>query len=58
MAPPESRNLTTTNPGYPNETEEQEDDLKSNFIKMIGAFKEYMNKTLKEIQANEFKQRH
>ena len=40
----------TTNPGYPNETEAQEESLKSSSIKMIEAFKEDMNKILKEIQ--------
>ena len=42
----------TTNPGYPNETEAQEDDL----IRMIEAFKEEMNKFLKEIKENTFKE--
>ena len=44
--------LSTTNPGYPNETEAQEEDL----MKLIKAFKEEMNKFLKEIHENTFKQ--
>ena len=39
----------TTNPRYPNETEAQEENLKSNLIKMIEAFKEDMNESLKKI---------
>ena len=46
----------TTNPRYPNETEAQEENLKSNPIKMIDSFKENINKFLKEIQENAFKQ--
>ena len=49
-APPEPSYPVTTNPGYPNETEAQEEDLESNFIKMIEAPKEDMNKCIKEIQ--------
>ena len=55
MAPPES-SYPATSPGYPNETEAQEDDLKSNHIKMIEAIKEEMNKFLMEILENIFKQ--
>jgi hypothetical protein len=33
MAPPESSYPATTNPGYPNETEPQEEDLKSKLLK-------------------------
>ena len=47
MIPPKPSYLATTNPGYPNETEAQEDNLKSNLIKMLEAFKEDMNKSLK-----------
>ena len=50
MAPPELSCAATTNPVYPKETETQEEDLKSSLIKMIEAFKEEMNKSLKEIQ--------
>lgn len=47
---------STTNPGYPNETEAQEEDFKFNLMKLIKAFKEEMNKFLKEIHENTFKQ--
>jgi hypothetical protein len=40
---------TTTNHGWPKETEAQEDDLKFNLIMMIKAFKNEMNKYLKGI---------
>jgi hypothetical protein len=35
MAPPEPSHPATANPGYSNETEAQEEDLKSNLIKII-----------------------
>jgi hypothetical protein len=44
------------NRGYPNESEAQEEDLKSNIIKMIECFKEDMNKSPNEVQVNTFKQ--
>ena len=47
---------STTNPGYPHETEAQEEELKSSFINKIEAFKEEMNNFLKEIHENTFKQ--
>jgi predicted double-glycine peptidase len=47
---------TTTSPGYPNTTEAQENDLKSNLIKMIEAIKEEINKSLEKIQENTIKQ--
>jgi hypothetical protein len=56
MVPPDPSYPPITNPEYPNETEAQEKDLKSNLIKMIEAFKEDMDKPLKEIQENTFKQ--
>ena len=40
----------TANSGYRNTIKVQENDLKSNLIKMIEAFKEEMNKSLKVIQ--------
>jgi hypothetical protein len=46
--------------GYPNTIEAQENDLKSNLIKMIEAFKEGMNKSFKKsrkLQSNRIKQR-
>ena len=46
----------TTNPGYLNETGTQEEYMKSNLLKSIEVFKEDMNKFLKEIQENKFKQ--
>ena len=47
---------STTNPGYPNETEAQEEDFQFNLIRMIDSFKEDMNKSHKEIHENTFKQ--
>lgn len=43
---------TTTNSGYPNSTKEQENNIKSNLIKIIEVFKEETYKSLKEIQEN------
>ena len=48
MTPSEDR-FTAANPGYPNTPEAQENELKSNFIKMIDGFKEKINKSGKEI---------
>jgi hypothetical protein len=42
--------LTTATPGYPNTTQAQENDLKSNLIMIIDTFKEKINKSFKEIQ--------
>jgi len=39
-------------PGYPNKTESKENGNKSNFIKIMEAFKWEMNKLLKEIKEN------
>jgi hypothetical protein len=55
VTPSEHSYPTTASPGYPNRPEAQENDLKSNLIKMIEAFKEEMNKSLKEIQENTIK---
>ena len=55
MAPAEPSYPATTNPGYLNETETQEEDLKSNLTKMIEGFKEDMTKSTNEIQDNKFK---
>ena len=52
MTPLEHTYMSVVSPGYPNTTKAQENDLKSNLIKMIEAFKEEMNKSLKEIQEN------
>lgn len=46
----------TESPGYSNETKAKEDDLKSYLIKMIQVFDEQINKPIKEIQENTFKQ--
>ena len=47
---------TTASTGcYPNISKTQENGLKSNLIKMTEAFKEEMNKSLKEIQENTIK---
>lgn len=45
---------TTVIFGYPNTTEAQENDLKSNLVK-IEAFREEMSESLKEIQGNTIK---
>lgn len=56
MIPPMHSNPTTTNPGYPNTTETKESILKSDLIKMVEAFKEEVNKSLKDLQENTIKQ--
>jgi hypothetical protein len=56
MGPPEPSYGTTASPGYSNTAEAQENDLKSNLMKMIEAFKEKMNKSLEEINENTIKQ--
>jgi hypothetical protein len=57
MIPSEFSNPVATNHGIPNEIKAQNKDLKSNFIKMMDAFKDDMDKSLKEIQKiNTFKQ--
>ena len=43
----------TSSPGYPNTIKAQENDLKSKVIRMVEAFKEETNKSLKEIQVKE-----
>ena len=42
----------TASTGYPNTPEEQDYDLKSHLMKMIEAFKEDINNSLKEMQEN------
>lgn len=49
MAPPGASYPDTARIGYPNTIETQENDFKSSLTKIIGAFKEEMNKNLKEI---------
>jgi hypothetical protein len=56
MDPSEPVSPTTAIPGYLNTPEEQDCDLKSYFMKMIKAFKEDINNSLKEIQENTIKQ--
>ena len=50
--------MVLTEPSYPATAipEVQKDDLKSNLIKMIDAFKEEINKFLEEIQEKTIKQ--
>lgn len=48
MALSEQSYSNTTSPGYPNINEAQENDLKSNLIKITDAFKEAVNKSLKK----------
>nr|AAL79523.1 age-related protein [Mus musculus] len=55
MIPSDHRYPSTANPGYPNTTRAQENDLKSNLIKMIETFREEANKSLKDIQENAIK---
>ena len=47
---------TTASPGYPNTPKKQDSDLKSHLMKMIEAFKEDINNSLKEIQENTIRQ--
>ena len=56
MTQPERSYSATASPGYLNETEAQEDDLKSTLIKMTETFIQDMSKSLEEIQQNTFKQ--
>jgi DNA replication initiation complex subunit (GINS family) len=56
MAPPEHISPTTVNPRYFNTTKAQENDFKSNLIKMIEAFYQELNTFLKEIQESTTKQ--
>jgi hypothetical protein len=56
MTPSEHSYPIIASPRYPNSTEAQENDCKSNLIKMIESFKYEINKSLKEIQENAIKQ--
>jgi hypothetical protein len=47
---------TTASPEYSYKPKEQDSDLKSHLVKMKEAFKEDINKFLKEIQENSGKQ--
>ena len=52
MAPSESSSPSSASPEYPNILEEQDCDLESYLVKMIEAYKEDINNSLKEIQEN------
>lgn len=52
MAPPKSSYPTTASPGYSNIDEAQENDLKSNLMKMIESLEVEINKSFREIQEN------
>jgi hypothetical protein len=52
MIPSEHSSSATASAGYPNTIKAQENDLKSSLIKMLKAFKEEMDKSIKEIQEN------
>jgi hypothetical protein len=52
MPPSEYNYSVTVSPRYPNTTEVQGNNLKTNLIKMIEAFKGEINKFLKETQKN------
>jgi hypothetical protein len=49
IVPPKPRYPTTTSNGYTNTTKAQEDNLKTNVLKMIEDFKEEMNESLKHM---------
>jgi hypothetical protein len=53
LTSPEPSYPTTASLGYSNTTKAQENDLKSKVIRMVEAFKEETNKSLKEIQVKE-----
>lgn len=50
MSPPEPSYPTTTSPENPDTTEAHENDLKTNFTKMIEVLKKKNNRFLKECQ--------
>jgi hypothetical protein len=55
LTPSDQSYGTIASSGYPTITQAQENDLKSNLIKIIDAFKEEINKSLKnykKIQSN------
>ena len=56
MAPQGPNYPTTAVSGYPNTAYTQKDDIKSNCVKMIEAFKEERIKSLIELQENSIKQ--
>ena len=52
MTTPEISDSTPARPEHPNTDDAEEKDLKSNFIKMMEAFKEEINDSLKEMEEN------
>lgn len=56
MSPPEHSYFTTTNPEQSSTAEEPENDLTTNFMKMIEVIKEDMNKSLKKWEETIYKQ--
>lgn len=52
MGAPESNYPNAASPEYPNTSESKVNDPKSNYMKMIEAFKEEINKSLNEIYKN------
>lgn len=50
MAPSEPSNPTTARPEHSNTAKAQENDLKTDFMKMIEVLKEEMKKSLEEYQ--------
>ena len=56
MVPSEPSSPTIANPGYFNTLEKQDSDLKSHLMKMIEAFKEDINNSLKDIHGRKGKQ--
>jgi predicted phage gp36 major capsid-like protein len=52
LAPLEPSSLTIASPRFPNTPEKQDSELKSHFRKMIEAFKEDINTSLKKLQNN------
>jgi hypothetical protein len=56
LASSEPSSPTIVSPGYPNTSEKQDSDLKSQLMIMIEDFKKNINNSLKEIQENTGKQ--
>jgi hypothetical protein len=55
LASSEPNSPTIARPGYPNEPEKQDSDLKSLLMMMIEDFKKDINNSLKELQENTIK---
>ena len=56
IVPPEPTYPAIASPEYSNPVKALEDDLKSNLVKIIEAFKKEMNESLNEIEYNTIKQ--